>query len=61
MSEKKLLAVRDWACAMNDELGRVVLKVTTTDGEPVVLLMTVFQAARMARDLQSPKRVPLSI
>ncbi|TGP27293.1 hypothetical protein EN827_02820 [Mesorhizobium sp. M1D.F.Ca.ET.184.01.1.1] len=61
MSEKKVIAVKDWTCAMSDELGRVALRINPTDGEPVLVLITVFQAAKMGRELQSPKRVQLSI
>lgn len=61
MSEKKVIAVKDWTCAMSDELGRVALTVHPTDGEPVTVLMTIFQAAKMGRELQSPKRVQLPI
>ncbi|RWM26630.1 hypothetical protein [Mesorhizobium sp.] len=61
MPEKKVIAVKDWTCAMNDELGRVALMVNPTDGEPIMVLMTIFQAAKMGRELQSPKRVQLSI
>ncbi|BCG94815.1 hypothetical protein [Mesorhizobium sp. 131-2-1] len=57
MSEKKVIAVKDWTCAMSDELGRVALMINQIDGEPVLVLMTIFQAARMGRELQSPKRV----
>jgi len=57
LSEKKVIAVKDWTCAMSDELGRVALMINPTDGEPVLVLMTIFQAARMGRELQSPKRV----
>jgi hypothetical protein len=59
MGEKKVIAVKDWTCAMSDELGRVVLTVNPTEGEPVSVLMTIFQAAKMGRELQSPRRVPL--
>lgn len=52
-----MIAVKDWNCAMSDELGRVALMINPTDGEPVLVLMTIFQAARMGRELQSPKRV----
>ncbi|RWE37732.1 MAG: hypothetical protein EOS79_24485 [Mesorhizobium sp.] len=61
MSEKKVIAVKDWTCAMSDELGRVALRINPTDGEPVLVLMTIFQAAKIGRELQSPKRVQLSI
>jgi len=61
MARKKVIAVKDWTCAMSDELGRVVLAINPTEGEEVFVLMTVFQAAKMARELQSPKRVPLSL
>ncbi|WP_168247344.1 MULTISPECIES: hypothetical protein [unclassified Mesorhizobium] len=61
LSEKKVIAVKDWTCAMSDELGRVALRINPTDGEPVLVLITVFQAAKMGRELQSPKRVQLSI
>ncbi|TIS61480.1 MAG: hypothetical protein E5W93_07640 [Mesorhizobium sp.] len=57
MSETKVMAVKDWTCAMSDELGRVALTVNPTDGEPILVLMTIFQAAKMGRELQSPKRV----
>lgn len=61
LSEKKVIAVKDWTCAMSDELGRVALRINPTDGEPVLVLMTIFQAAKIGRELQSPKRVQLSI
>lgn len=57
LPEKKVIAVKDWTCAMSDELGRVALMVNPTDGEPIMVLMTIFQAAKMGRELQSPKRV----
>ncbi|TIL78602.1 MAG: hypothetical protein E5Y89_14870, partial [Mesorhizobium sp.] len=43
MSEKKVIAVKDWNCAMSDELGRVALMINPTDGEPILVLMTIFQ------------------
>ena len=46
---------------MSDDLGLVALTVHPTDGEPVTVLMTIFQAAKMGRELQSPKRVQLPI
>ncbi len=52
----KVIAIKDWTCAMNDELGRVALTLKPTDGEPVVVLMTIFQAAKIGRELLSPKR-----
>lgn len=51
-----MIAVKDWTCVMSDELGRVALTVNPTDGEPILVLMTIFQAAKMGRELQSPKR-----
>ncbi|PBB87053.1 MULTISPECIES: hypothetical protein [unclassified Mesorhizobium] len=60
MSKKKVIAVKDWTCAMSDELGRVALVVNPTDGEPIMVLMTIFQAAKMGRELQSPGRAQLS-
>ncbi|MDX8517618.1 hypothetical protein [Mesorhizobium dulcispinae] len=57
MSETKVIAVKDWTCAMSDELGRVALMVNPTEGEPVLVLLTIFQAAKLGRELQSPKRV----
>lgn len=56
-----MIAVKDWTCAMSDELSRVALRISPTDGEPVLVLMTIFQAAKMGRELQSPKRVQLSM
>ncbi|MDG4881442.1 hypothetical protein [Mesorhizobium sp. WSM4884] len=61
MSEKKVIAVKDWTCAMSDELGRVALTVNPIDGEPILVLLTIFQAAKMGRELQSPKRTQLPI
>ncbi|TIQ35886.1 MAG: hypothetical protein E5X48_12530 [Mesorhizobium sp.] len=61
MAEKKVIAVKDWTCAMSDELGRVALTVNPTDGEPILVLLTIFQAAKMGRELQSPKRTQLPI
>ncbi|WP_206518508.1 hypothetical protein, partial [Mesorhizobium sp. M1A.F.Ca.IN.022.02.1.1] len=61
LPEKKVIAVKDWTCAMSDELGRVALTVNPTDGEPILVLLTIFQAAKMGRELQSPKRVQFSI
>lgn len=46
---------------MSDELGRVALMVNPTEGEPILVLMTIFQAAKMGRELQSPKRTQLPI
>ena len=60
MAVTKAIAVKDWSCAMNDQMGRVALTITPTDGEPVLVLMTLFQAAKMGRELQAPKLVPLS-
>jgi hypothetical protein len=57
MSEKKVIAAKDWTCAMSDELGRVALTINPTEGEPVLVLMTIFQAAKLGRELQSPKRI----
>ncbi|MDX8464489.1 hypothetical protein RFM26_02165 [Mesorhizobium sp. VK23B] len=57
MSETKVIAVKDWTCAMSDELGRVALMINPTEGEPVLVLLTIFQAAKLGRELQSPKRV----
>ncbi|WFP74056.1 hypothetical protein [Mesorhizobium sp. WSM4906] len=59
MPEKKVIAVKDWTCAMSDELGRVALTINPTDGEPILVLLTIFQAAKMGRDLQAPKRTQL--
>lgn len=52
-----MIAVKDWTCAMSDELGRVALMINPTEGEPVLVLLTIFQAAKLGRELQSPKRV----
>jgi hypothetical protein len=56
LSKNKVIAVKDWTCAMSDELGRVALTVNPTEGEPILVLMTIFQAAKMGRELLSPKR-----
>ncbi|MDX8477797.1 hypothetical protein RFN28_04790 [Mesorhizobium sp. VK24D] len=61
MAEKKVIAVKDWTCAMSDELGRVALTINPTDGEPILVLLTIFQAAKLGRELQSPKRAPLPV
>ncbi|WP_176479978.1 hypothetical protein [Mesorhizobium sp. WSM3859] len=58
MAEKRAIAVKDWSCAMSDEIGRVVLAINSTEGETTYVLMTVFQAAKMAQELRSPKLVP---
>jgi hypothetical protein len=60
MAGRKIIAVKDWSSGMSDELGRVVLTINPTEGEPILVLMTIFQAAKMAGELRSPKRVPLS-
>jgi len=60
MAGKKVIAVKDWTCGMSDEIGRVVLTINPIDGEPIFVLMTIFQAAKMAQELRSPKLVPLS-
>ncbi|PZV35284.1 hypothetical protein B5V02_28530 [Mesorhizobium kowhaii] len=60
MAGKEVIAVKDWACAMSDELGRVVLTINPTEGEAIFVLMTSFQAAKMAQELRSPKLVHLS-
>ena len=57
MAGKKVIAVKDWTCGMSDELGRVVLTINPTEGEPILVLMTIFQAAKIAQELRSPKRV----
>lgn len=57
MAGKKVIAVKDWTCGMSDELGRVVLTINPTEGEPIFVLLTIFQAAKMARELRSPKPV----
>lgn len=61
MAEKKVIAVKNWTCAMSDELGRVALTINSTDGEPILVLLTIFQAAKMGRELQSPKRASLPV
>ncbi|OHV88275.1 hypothetical protein [Mesorhizobium sp. ORS 3428] len=61
MAEKKVIAVKDWTCVMSDELGRVAVTINPTEGEPILILMTIFQAAKMGRELQSPKRTQLPI
>ncbi|WP_292330543.1 hypothetical protein [Mesorhizobium sp.] len=58
MAGKRAIAVKDWSCAMSDEIGRVVLAINSTEGETTYVLMTVFQAAKMAQELRSPKMVP---
>lgn len=58
MAARQVTAVKDWSCGMSDELGRVVLTINPTEGEPILILMTIFQAAKMAGELRSPKRVP---
>ncbi|WP_136621471.1 MULTISPECIES: hypothetical protein [Mesorhizobium] len=60
MAGRKMIAVKDWSCGMSDELGRVVLTINPTEGEPILVLMTIFQAAKMAGELRSPKLVPFS-
>jgi hypothetical protein len=55
-----MIAIKDWSCGMSDELGRVVLTINPTEGEPVVVLMTIFQAAKMAQELRTPKFIPFS-
>ncbi|WP_164548732.1 MULTISPECIES: hypothetical protein [Mesorhizobium] len=55
-----MIAVKDWSCGMSDELGRVVLTINPTEGEPILVLLTIFQAAKMAGELRAPKLVPLS-
>jgi len=59
MAGKKVIAVKDWTCGMSDEIGRVVLTINPTEGEPILVLMTILQAAKMAQELRSPKRVSL--
>ncbi|RAZ84315.1 hypothetical protein DPM33_31510 [Mesorhizobium hawassense] len=58
MAGKRTIAVKDWSCAMSDEIGRVVLAINSTEGETTYILMTIFQAAKMAQELRSPKLVP---
>ncbi|TPJ80346.1 hypothetical protein FJ419_09625 [Mesorhizobium sp. B2-6-2] len=58
MAGKRAIAVKDWSCAMSDEIGRVVLAINSTEGETTYVLMTTFQAAKMAQELRSPKMVP---
>ena len=58
MAGRKVIGVKDWTCGMSDELGRVVLTIKPTEGESIVVLMTIFQAAKMAQELRSPKFVP---
>jgi hypothetical protein len=60
MAARKMIAVKDWSCGMSDELGRVVLTINPTEGESILVLMTIFQAAKMAGELRSPKLVPFS-
>ena len=55
-----MIAIKDWSCGMSDELGRVVLTINPTEGEPVVVLMTIFQAAKIAQELRTPKFIPFS-
>ncbi|UCI05749.1 hypothetical protein [Mesorhizobium sp. B1-1-8] len=57
---KRIMAVKDWSCAMSDEMGRVVLMINPTEGEPVLALMTLLQAAKMGLELQAPELVALS-
>ncbi|WP_214470916.1 hypothetical protein [Mesorhizobium sp. dw_380] len=45
---------------MSDELGRVVLTINSTEGEAIFVLMTIFQTARLAQELRTPKLAPLS-
>ena len=52
------IAVQDWSCAMSDQIGHVVLAIDSTDGDTTYVLMTIFQAAKMAQELRSPKLVP---
>ena len=52
------IAVQDWSCAMRDQIGPVVLAIDSTDGDTTYVLMTIFQAAKMAQELRSPKLVP---
>ncbi|RVA55317.1 hypothetical protein EN933_08610 [Mesorhizobium sp. M7A.F.Ca.US.001.01.1.1] len=59
MAARKVIAVKDWSCGMSDELGRVVLTINPTEGEPILVLMTIFQAARMAGELRAPKFVSI--
>ncbi len=58
MAGKQAIAVKDWSCAMSDEIGRVVLAIKSTEGETTYVLMTILQAAKMAQELRSPKLVP---
>ncbi|CDX40930.1 conserved hypothetical protein [Mesorhizobium plurifarium] len=58
MAGNRAIAVRDWSCAMSDQIGRVVLAIDSTDGDTIYVLMTIFQAAKMAQELRSPKLVP---
>ncbi len=55
-----MIAIKDWNCGMSDELGRVVLTINPTQGEPIVVLMTIFQAAKIAQELRTPKFIPFS-
>jgi hypothetical protein len=55
-----MIAIKDWTCGMSDELGRVVLTINPTQGEPIVVLMTIFQAAKIAQELRTPKFIPFS-
>lgn len=57
MGARKVIAVKDWSCGMSDELGRVVLTINPTEGEPILVLMTIFQAARMAGELGAPNPI----
>ena len=52
------IAVQDWSCAMSDQIGPAVLAIDSTDGDTTYVLMTIFQAAKMAQELRSPKLVP---
>jgi hypothetical protein len=58
MAGKKVIAVKEWTCGMSDELGRVVLTINPTEGEAIFVLMTIFQAAKLAQELRTPKLVP---
>jgi len=55
-----MIAIKDWSCGMSDELGRVVLTIYPTQGEPILVLMTIFEAAKMAQELRAPKFIPFS-
>ncbi|UCI06018.1 hypothetical protein [Mesorhizobium sp. B1-1-8] len=56
----QMMAVKDWSCALSEDIGRVVLMINPAEGEPVLAMMTLFQAAKMGLELQSPELVTLS-